>query len=139
MARRIGNSKSAAPCQLDGNAVMSEPHDDYRHLMDQKRFLGEIEQGIRLANRQIIHQRIPSLNKETVLAFALAIGRLRARYLEAAFQLGVADDGDPPNRAEIQELKTRREMFEEARHAFEALRDAIERGYVDIEGLQSGD
>lgn len=118
---------------------MSEPHDDYRHLMDQKRFLGEIEQGIRQSNRQIIHQRIPSLNKETVLAFALAIGRLRARYLEAAFQLGVAEDGDPPNRAEIQELKTRREMFEEARHAFEALRDAIERGYVDIEGLRSGD
>ena len=72
--------------ELDGNAEMNEPQDDYRHLMEQKRFLGEIEQGIRQSNRQIIHQRIPSLSKETVLAFALALGRLRARYLEAAFQ-----------------------------------------------------
>jgi len=115
---------------------MTEPNDDYRQLMEQKRFLGEIEQGIRQANRQIIHQRIPSLNKDAIMAFALAIGRLRARYLEAAFHLGVADDGDPPNRAEIHELKTRREMFEEARHAFEALREAIEKGYVDVEGLK---
>lgn len=115
---------------------MAEPQDDYRQLMEQKRFLGEIEQGIRQANRQIIHQRIPSLNKETIMAFALAIGRLRARYLEAAFQLGVADDGDPPNPSEIHELRTRREMFEEARNAFEALREAIEKGYVDVEGLK---
>lgn len=115
---------------------MRESNDDYRQLLGQKRFLGEIEQGIREANRQIIHQRIPSLNKDAIMAFALAIGRLRARYLEAAFQLGVADDGDPPNPAEIHELKTRREMFEEARYAFEALREAIERGYVDVEDLK---
>lgn len=122
---------------LEGNVQMSDSHDDYRQLMEQKRFLGEIEQGIRIANREIIHQRIPSLSMEKILAFAVSIGRLRARYLEEAFRLGVADDGEPPNRAEIHELKTRREMFEEARHAFEALREAIEKGYVDIEGLAS--
>lgn len=114
---------------------MAEKSDDYRHLLVQQRFMGEVEQGIRFANRQIIHQRIPSLNKETILQFAVAIGRLRARYLEAAFSLGVNEDGDPPDQAEINELKMRREMFEEARNAFDALREAIERGYVDVEGI----
>ena len=114
---------------------MVEMQDDYQQFMEHKRFLGEIEQGIRFANREIIHRRIDSLNKDTILGFAVAVGRLRARYLEAAFKLGVNEHGDPPDLAEINELKTRREMFEEAKNAFEALREAIEKGYVDIAGI----
>lgn len=106
--------------------------DDYKILLAQKRFLGEVEQGIRFANREIIHGIIPDLDKDTVLAFAVAVGRLRARYLEAAFQLGINEHGDAPKDEEIAELRRRREMFEEARSAFDALRDAIEKGYVDI-------
>ena len=94
--------------------------------------LPEIEQGIRLANREILNSRITELNRDSILAFAVTVGRLRARYLEAAFKLGVSESGDPPDRTEIAELKTRREMFEEARDAFEALSVAIERGYVNL-------
>ena len=112
---------------------MSEDHDNYRALLSQNRFLGEIEQGIRVANREIIHNHIPPLTREGVLTFAVAVGRLRARYLEAAFKLGVNEHGDPPDQSEIEELRRRREMFEEARSAFEALREAIVRGYVDVE------
>ncbi len=112
---------------------MAEDHNDYRTLLSQKRFLGEIEQGIRLANREIIHTHIPPLTREGVLTFAVAVGRLRARYLEAAFKLGVNEHGDPPDQAEIEELRRRRESFEEARSAFDALREAIVRGYVDID------
>ena len=61
----------------------------------------------------------------------MAVGRLRARYLESAFQLGLGGHADPPQEQEISELRTRRQMFEEARDAFEALRGAIEKGYVD--------
>ena len=114
---------------------MAETQDEYQQLMVQKRFLGEVEQGIRFANREIIHQRIPSLSKDTILSFAVAVGRLRARYLEAAFKLGVNEDGDPPDQTEINELRNRREMFLEAKEAFESLREAIEKGYVDVEGL----
>jgi hypothetical protein len=114
---------------------MTAGQDDYQHLMEQKRFLGEIEQGIRRANREIIHQRIPELNKDTILSFAVAVGRLRARYLEAAFKIGVDEHGDAPEQAQIDEIRRRREMFEEARAAFDALRYAIERGYIDVEGL----
>jgi hypothetical protein len=113
--------------------IMAVNQDDYQDFVDQRRFLGEIEHGIRLANRRIIHERIPSLNKETIHSLAVAVGRLRARYLVSAFNLGVNESGDPPDQAEIIDLRTRREMFEEARSAFDALREAIEKGYVDIE------
>ena len=31
--------------------------DDYKQLQIQKRFLGEIEQGIRVANTELIHKK----------------------------------------------------------------------------------
>lgn len=107
--------------------------DDYRGLLEQQRFLDEIEQGVRFANREIINKRIPELTTDNILAFAVAVGRLRARYLEAAFKLGIDEHGELPNPSDVQELKRRREMYEEARQAFEALRYAIERGYVDVQ------
>ncbi|MDH5771730.1 MAG: hypothetical protein OEY84_01190 [Rhodospirillaceae bacterium] len=108
-----------------------EHSDDYKKLMSQKRFLSDIEQGIRLANREVIHARIPEITKKTVLSFSLAVASLRARYLEEAFRIG-AEHGNPPDQQEIKSLRTSREMYEEAKSAFEALRYAIERGYVDI-------
>lgn len=117
---------------------MSEGHDDYQSLLVQKRFLGEVEQGIRFANREVIHKLIPAITKDSVLTFAVVVGRLRARYLEAAFNLGAGEHGDAPEQAKINELKMRREMYEEVRAAFEALRDAIEKGYLDVQGIGEG-
>jgi len=117
-----------------GGLSMSEDHtDDYKKMMNQKRFLNEIEQGIRIANREIIHKRIPALDKDTVLAFAVAIARLRARYLEASFKAAETDRGEPLDQSEVNELRTHREAYEETKLAFEALRYAIEQGYVDVE------
>lgn len=111
--------------------------DDYKNLMKQKRFLNEIEQGIQLANREIIHNRIPEITKESVLSLAIAIAKLRASYLEAAFRLGgsekIEGNAQPPSPENIKELRTQREMYEEARASFDALRYAIERGYVDVD------
>jgi len=55
---------------------MNDSGDDYRDLLNQKRFLSEIELGIRDANRELIHTRIPELNKDKILDFAVAVGRL---------------------------------------------------------------
>ena len=41
---------------------MNDSGDDYRDLLNQKCFLSEIELGIRDANRELIHTRIPELN-----------------------------------------------------------------------------
>ncbi len=113
--------------------MSDEAHsDDFKATMEQKRFLNEIEQGIRVANREIIHDRIAKVTKDTVLSFSIAVARLRARYLEAAFRIGSSEHGDPPDQKEIEALRTHREMYEEAKTAFEALRYAIERGYVDV-------
>ena len=112
---------------------MGDKKDDYHELLDRKRFLGEIEQGVRLANREIIQAAIPNLTKESILALAEVVGRLRARYLKATFGLGVNEDGEIPNTEDIAEVRKRRGNFEEARDAFEALRHAIEKGYADVD------
>ena len=105
--------------------------------LDQKRFLGEIEQGVRLANWEIIQAAIPDLTKDAILALAEVVGRLRARYLKAAFGLSVNEEGEIPDSADIAEVRKRRQNFEEAHDAFEALHHAIEKGYVNVRN--SGD
>lgn len=113
---------------------MSDMHgDDYKKLMAQKRFLDEIEQGIRIANREVIHSRIPVITKADIHAFAVAVARLRAGYLETAFRLGHVGQGKTPDDTQVGQLKRHRDMYEESKEAFEALRYAIERGYVDVE------
>ncbi len=114
---------------------MSDTGDDYRDLLNQKRFLSDIELGIRLANRDLIHGRIPELNKDKIQNFAVAVGRLRARYLEAAVNMSVNEAGESPAGDYINDLRQKREAYEEARVAFDALRDAVEKGYIDVEEL----
>ncbi len=108
---------------------------DYKDLLKQKHFLGEVEQAIRFANTELIKKQIPILNKDTILAFAVQVGKLRANYLEAAFMVGLHEITKPPAPEVIDDIRRKRELFEEARLAFEALRDAIEKGYVDIENM----
>lgn len=114
---------------------MSE-NNDYKDLLKQKHFMGEVEQAIRFANTELIHKQIPILNKDTILAFAVQVGKLRANYLEAAFKIGLNEGPAAPTDEVIDDIKRKRELFEVARQAFEALRDAIEKGYVDIKGLK---
>ena len=102
-------------------------------LAKQKRFLLEIEQGISETNKKIIHQRIPPVTLGNFQPFANSVARLRARYLEAAFKFAAKDSGAPIDDNEVAELRRQRENYEESRNAFEALRHAIDRGYVDIE------
>ena len=45
----------------------------------QQRFLLEIEQRIRVANREVIHKRIPPITSENLLPFVVSVARLRAR------------------------------------------------------------
>ena len=96
-----------------------------------KRFLMEVEQGIRLANNEIIHKVIPPVTSERMLSFAIAVAQLRAQYIEAAFVFAdiKTTEGKKPAGA-IEELSSCRRQFEEARDAYIALQRAIELGYV---------
>lgn len=95
-------------------------------------FLKEMEQAIQVANREILSQRLPPITKENILPLAVSVARLRSRYLAEAFKIAEADAGEPPSEEEIKTLRFHREMYEEARLAFEALIHVIDREYVEF-------
>ena len=105
--------------------------DDYYDLVAQRRFLDEVENGIRMVNREIIHEKIPDVTQDRFLKFAIMVSRLRADYLAAAFEL-VDTSAHLPEDGTMASLKAKREKYDEGIHAFEALRRAIEKGYVDV-------
>ena len=103
---------------------------DPKDLVAQRQFLEEMEKAVAIANREVIHRQIPNLTRETFQQLAVMVARYRASYLEAAIELCHASD--PADAERLEELRQRRELFDEGRAAFEALERAIERGYVDF-------
>jgi hypothetical protein len=97
-----------------------------------QRYFSETEQGIRVANQEVIHGKIPQLDQERAFAFAVTVARLRADYLEAALDLCGKSGGELPDAAAMDGLRQKREIFEEARAAYDALSHAIDVGYIDI-------
>ena len=95
-----------------------------------KHFLNELDLGIRAANQEIIHGRIPDLDREKAFVVATMVARLRADYLEAAVRHCTKSTHPTPEA--IEELRAKRLSYEEALEAFQALRHAIERGYIDV-------
>jgi hypothetical protein len=102
--------------------------EDSAQLRKQQRFLHEVEVAIRDANRRIIHERVPDLDRQRFVTFATFVARLRADYLAEALALSQAAD----QAQAMEALRQRRRAFDEARDAFAALERAVERGYVDI-------
>jgi hypothetical protein len=103
-------------------------------LAKNQRFLRETEQAIRISNNEVIHKEIAPISSERIQTFAIAVAKLRAQYIDAAFKF--ADAHHPEGAegiAEIEELGLCRRRFEEARDAFIALQRAIELGYMAVE------
>jgi hypothetical protein len=71
------------------------------------------------------------ITKDHFLKFAVMTSRVRAEYLGAAFEL-VETGPTLPDESVIKEIRAKRERYEEAVEAFESLKRAIERGYVDV-------
>ena len=95
-------------------------------------FLKELEQAIQIANREIVSQHIPSIAKENILPLAISVARLHGNYLAEAFRIAEADAGEAPQESAIESLRLHREMYEEARKAFEALTHAVDHGYINL-------
>ncbi len=103
-------------------------------LQKNQRFLKEVEQVIRLANKEVIHKQVPSINTDRMVSFAIAVAKLRAQYIQAAFSVAEKNSqGEAGDEADISELRKCREAFTEARDAFIVLQRAIEIGYVSVE------
>ena len=114
---------------------MSDELSYRQRLRAEQAFFDELERGVQVANREIIRTQILELNQDKIHALAVMVGRLRASYLDLAFQMCVTGEGAAPEPTVIESLRERRQMFEEARDAYEALRHAVERGYIDIPEL----
>jgi hypothetical protein len=104
---------------------------DPKQLAAQHQFLEQMQIAVALANREVIHRKIPNLTPDTFQQLAVMVARFRANYLEAAVRLSTSETHDERT---LVELKQARELFDEGRAAFEALERAIERGYVDFTG-----
>ncbi len=99
-----------------------------------KHFLMALEQVIQVSNREIIHSRIPPITSERMLSFAVTLAKLRAEYIQAAFQFADSNHADGEEVAKgIDNLSICRRQFTEARDAFIALQRAIELAYVAVE------
>ncbi len=103
---------------------------DPKALAAQRQFIEKLEMAVAVANREVIHKQIPNLNQATFQQLAVMVAKFRADYLEAAIRLSNSPGGCDANC--FDELKKKRELFEESRAAFDALERAIERGYVEI-------
>lgn len=111
---------------------MSGYTDDIHAHKARQHYFSETDQAIRIANQEVIHGRIPQLDQERAFAFAVCVARLRAEYLEAALAVCGKDDGPLPDAEQMAGLRQKRELYEEARAAYDALRRAMEVGYIDI-------
>jgi hypothetical protein len=107
--------------------------DDDGLAQRQKHALAFIDKAIQPINREIIHKAIPGLNRDKYIEFAAVVAELRAEYLAAALayfleQRRSHGGGDSDA---VRNLRGKREAYEEALAAYEALHRALERGYVD--------
>jgi hypothetical protein len=80
-----------------------------------------------------MHQLVAPVTTERMLSFSVAVSKLRAEYIKAAFKFADAKHlTGAEGHAEIDELSLCRKRFEEARDAFIALERSIELGYISV-------
>jgi hypothetical protein len=103
--------------------------DDAGKLRQQRVLFDQVDHAISETNREVIHGLIPKLDKAVFLKMAKGVAQLRVKYIAAGIQLAQTDSLKEP---QLQQLKTLREQFEEARAAFDAVKRAVSRGYIDI-------
>lgn len=97
-------------------------------LHKHRHFVNEIEQAIRLANREVLHPVVNGMTNDDVVAVAIEVAKRRSAYLKATLELGHSA-GEKPSGDELAALRVN---YEESRDAFAELMHSIERGYIDV-------
>ena len=96
------------------------------------RFLMTFERAVQEANREAINPKLPPLKVENVVPLMATVARLRARYLQLAFDVCDKNGKITPNSEQISSLKETRLEYEEMLKAAQELEHCVNRGYVDI-------
>ncbi|OOZ37248.1 hypothetical protein [Solemya velesiana gill symbiont] len=103
--------------------------------IDNNRLLLEIDKTIRELNRDIINPQIPQLMLDDLTPVMKLVARSRAMYLKELFDIAnIAGDG-LPSPDQIRQLREMRESYEELVAGAQALETAIQRGYLDVHGV----
>jgi len=98
------------------------------NLHKHRHFVNEIEQAIRLANREVLHPVVNGMTDADVIAVAVEVAKRRSAYLKATLEMGQSA-GKKPSGSELAELRIN---YEESRDAFAELMHSIERNYIDV-------
>jgi hypothetical protein len=96
---------------------------------DQKRFIDEIERTIAASNQEVIQKEIPTMTRDTFMALAIHISKIRADYLKVSIDFIKKHE---PTQTEINHIQLKRHNYEESKKAFEDLRDAVLKGYIKL-------
>lgn len=97
------------------------------------RLLQEIDSAITEANRVSIKSVAGSVTQDKILRVAVAVSGLRANYLAEVLRLAEKGAGLADRPTAMAELRDMRVAFEEGVAAFDALRHALDRGYIEID------
>lgn len=99
------------------------------------RLLLELEKIRRDVNRQIMNPEIPELSVDDMRPVITMASRARLAYLQELIDIARLDP-DMPSHEQISMLARQREAYEELRAAVNALETAIDRGYLDVTGIE---
>ena len=117
-----------------GGRVQDVGHPSTERLYTRQ--LLELEQQRRLINRQTINADISLSGVEDIDPILRMVAQVRASYLKALFDLARESDG-LPTPVQIETLRDLRESYDELVNASNALETALERGYIDLESVES--
>ena len=117
-----------------GGRVQDVGHPSTERLYTRQ--LLELEQQRRLINRQTINADISLSGIEDIDPILRMVAQVRASYLKALFDLARENDG-LPTPVQIETLRDLRESYDELVNASNALETALERGYIDLESVES--
>lgn len=98
----------------------------------QNRFLLELDRLRRDINRQVLKPRIDDLDLTKLTPVINAVAHARADYVDTLLRIGKAADNLSPTQEQIEELRVKREAYDELVSAANALETIIQRDYIDV-------
>jgi len=103
---------------------------------DNNRLLLELEKHRRDINRDIINPHVPELALTDLKPVLSMVAHARADYIKTLLSLADSSEGQTPALEAINELKRRRETYQELVDAVNALESVISRDYLDVKSTR---
>lgn len=106
--------------------------------VDNNRLLMELDKFRREINRDVINPVFPELSIEDIKPMINMVAQARASYIKELMDLASVCQETPPSEQQVNQLRHRRETFEELVAAANALETVISREYLDVKASRGG-